>query len=375
MTAKIQDVFTTDQPKDAPAAVTTQEPAATHAPCDPAPVENKAPVAVNDAVMTNAGAAISVDVVANDTDADGDTLAVKAVGTASNGTTTIVDGKAVYTPNDGFSSTDSFVYTVVDGNGGSSNGVVEVKVEKAVDPTPTNTAPVAKDDAVTAKGGDVAVLDVLANDTDADGDKLTITNVGTPMQGTAKLNDDGTITYTANDDAKGTDSYEYTVSDGNGGTDTATITATFEEAPVDPHPANTAPVAKDDAVTAKGGDVAVLDVLANDTDADGDGIPDTREQVSALIGVASETGVPIDASPALPECVMKSVSQREEATILAASARARSRRENCPVVPGTSFSRSMMNCSRVLILPLSGATRPFADTGIGERRKMRADGR
>ncbi|MEM1317320.1 MAG: Ig-like domain-containing protein, partial [Pseudomonadota bacterium] len=148
----------------------------------------------------------------------------------------------------------------------------KLTTEALCDPAPVNVTPVAMNDAITAAPGDVAVLNVLANDTDADGDALTITNVGKPQQGTAVLNDDGTITYTANDDAKGTDSYTYTVSDGNGGSDTATITATFEEEeqPVDPHPANTAPVATDDSADTAQGEPIAIDVVANDTDADGD---------------------------------------------------------------------------------------------------------
>ena len=71
-------------------------------------------------------------------------------------------------------------------------------------------------------------IDVLANDTDIDGDALSIQGVGLPSNGTASVSA-GEITYTPDADYNGTDSFSYTVSDGNGGTDTATVTVTVSE--------------------------------------------------------------------------------------------------------------------------------------------------
>jgi Ca2+-binding RTX toxin-like protein len=68
------------------------------------------------------------------------------------------------------------------------------------------------------------VIRVLANDRDVDGDRLAVTAVTPPAQGTIVLNADGTVTYTAGDDFVGTDAFGYTVSDGKGGTATARVT-------------------------------------------------------------------------------------------------------------------------------------------------------
>ncbi len=94
-------------------------------------------------------------------------------------------------------------------------------------------------------------LDVLSNDRDAERDEISITNVSDPAHGTATLNSDGTIRYEPGTDHfgdprrhyVGPDSFTYTVSDGNGGTDTATVNIEVKdtkapEAPVIESPAN-----------------------------------------------------------------------------------------------------------------------------------------
>ncbi|WP_299157100.1 cadherin-like domain-containing protein, partial [uncultured Christiangramia sp.] len=77
------------------------------------------------------------------------------------------------------------------------------------------------------------------NDSDPDGDELTVTEVTQPGNGSAVINTDGTVTYSPNENFNGTDTFEYTISDGNGGTDTATVTVTIGAE-------NDAPVAVDD---------------------------------------------------------------------------------------------------------------------------------
>lgn len=89
---------------------------------------NTAPVAQDDTVTTTAGVAIAFDPLGNDSDPDGDALAVTAMGTAGNGTVALADGQWTYTPDDGFSGTDSFTYTVSDGDL-SDSATVTVTVE------------------------------------------------------------------------------------------------------------------------------------------------------------------------------------------------------------------------------------------------------
>ena len=67
---------------------------------------------------------------------------------------------------------------------------------------------------------------MLANDTDADGEPLTVTSMTRPASGTAKIRPDGSIRYRPRGGFTGTDTFTYTVSDGKGGLDTATVTVT-----------------------------------------------------------------------------------------------------------------------------------------------------
>ena len=147
-------------------------------------------------------------VLSNDTDADGDELIVTAVGAATNGEATLSeDGTVTYTPNAGFSGEDSFTYTVSDGEA-ETTGTVAVTVNNV------NEAPVAVDDTITTDE-DVAIdVPVLTNDTDADGDELSVTAVGTATNGEATLSEDGTVTYTPNAGFSGEDSFTYTVAYG-----------------------------------------------------------------------------------------------------------------------------------------------------------------
>ena len=119
-----------------------------------------------------------------------------------------------------------------------------VGASEASDPvtaTPVNTAPTAVDDATTTAEGMAVDIDVVANDTDLEGDTLQVTSVTMPSNGTAVIKPGSatTITYTPNAGFHGSDSFTYVASDGNGGTDTGTVTVTVTA--VDDEPANRSP--------------------------------------------------------------------------------------------------------------------------------------
>lgn len=95
---------------------------------------NNPPNAVNDAASTSQNTAVTVNVLANDTDADGNTLTVTTVGTAASGTTAIVTGGVRYTPNANFVGTDSFTYTINDGNSGTDTATVTMTVQNQAQP-------------------------------------------------------------------------------------------------------------------------------------------------------------------------------------------------------------------------------------------------
>lgn len=101
---------------------------------------------------------------------------------------------------------------------------------------PANRPPIAAADSTTTTPGTPVVISVLNNDSDPDGDPLTVTSIAQPANGTAVINPDGTITYTPNPGFVGTDTFTYTISDGRGGTATATITVTVSAAPPGPPP-------------------------------------------------------------------------------------------------------------------------------------------
>ena len=117
--------------KFAQIAIAMLETSAGHSEDDPT---NNSPTANDDSAQTTSGTAVSINVLANDTDADGDTLTISAVNTPQNGTAEIVSSSIVYTPGTGFTGTDTFEYTVSDGNGGTDTATVTVTVSS--DPIP-----------------------------------------------------------------------------------------------------------------------------------------------------------------------------------------------------------------------------------------------
>jgi hypothetical protein len=177
------------------------------------------PVAADDWIDTDGTTPVTVPVLANDADPDGPTHIVPAsvalVSGPAHGTATRnPDGSFTYTAAAGFTGTDSFRYTVTDDNGGTSlpaTAFVRVNV------------PTAADDFAQATGTTPVSIDVLANDTDPDGNSHlvsgSVTVVTAPSHGTATVNPaTGQITYTANAGWVGTDTFTYTVSDDNGAT-------------------------------------------------------------------------------------------------------------------------------------------------------------
>ena len=289
---------------------------------------NTPPTVVDDTAQTAFETAVLIEVLANDSDADGDDLTVTAVTTPTNGTAAITadaDGdntRVTYTPQSGYSGADTFDYTVSDGTD-TGTGTVSVTVDAAPAPQPTvtasfnqssitlgesvvltwssnnasecsgtpsidsmatggtktytpsstgsfevtvtctgaggsdedtasvtvtpasttNTAPVAVDDTAETVFLTAVEIAVLANDTDADGDDLSVTAVTTPANGTVAItsDDDGNktlVTYTPGSSHPGSDTFDYTVSDGTA-TDTGTVSVTVGFVKVTPNPSTT----------------------------------------------------------------------------------------------------------------------------------------
>jgi len=227
---------------------------------------NDAPVAVGDSYSVDEDNTLIVaapGVLGNDGDPDNDPLAAVLVSGPSNGTLTLNgDGSFTYTPDTNLNGTDSFSYKANDGTVDSNTVMVSITVN------PVNDRPVAVDDSATTDEDTAVTIEVLANDSDPDGDSLTVNGVTQGENGTVTSNPDGSVTYTPNPDFTGTDSFNYTISDGKSGTDTAIVTVIVTSV-------NDAPVVADDSYSTSEDvplTVAAPGVLGDDTDADGDSL-------------------------------------------------------------------------------------------------------
>jgi uncharacterized repeat protein (TIGR01451 family) len=181
---------------------------------------NQPPIAVNDSAVTSGTTPVSINVVANDSDPDGDTLTVISFSQPANGLVTFAGNVATYTAKINFTGTNTFNYTISDGNGNTASATVTVVVLPKV-----NRPPVAQDDSASTTGTTPVTISVLDNDFDLDGDTLTVVSFTQPANGTVTFSGN-VATYTANDSFFGTDTFTYTISDGHGNSATANVTVT-----------------------------------------------------------------------------------------------------------------------------------------------------
>ena len=276
---------------------------------------NDAPVANADAVTTSEDTPVTFDVRANDTDIDSAARTVTHINgsaIAAGGSVTLGDGGLVgmntdgtltYTPAPNANGTRSFSYTISDGDGGSASSTVNLTV------TPVNDAPVANPDSVTVNEDASVNFDVRANDTDIDGGSRTVTHInGSAISvggtvtlsdgGRVLLNSNGTLTYTPVANANGARTFDYTISDGQGGSATSSVNVTV-------NPVNDRPVAVNDVASATeaggvqngtGGQAATGNVLANDTDIDDTLLVVSAERTGAEAGsgTAGTVGSPLN---------------------------------------------------------------------------------
>ncbi|WP_282046081.1 Ig-like domain-containing protein [Roseibium album] len=277
---------------------------------------NSAPDAENDGYTVGEDGLLSgQNLLANDTDADGDGLSVASVNgsSASVGSQIVLDSGALLTVNadgtfsydqngafdhlgDEETATETFSYVASDGEGNSEPATVTITIEGSHD----NTAPVSADDSYTVgEDGLLSGQNLLANDTDADGDGLSVASVNGSSASVGSqivldsgalltVNADGTFSYDQNgafdhlgDEETATETFSYVASDGEGNSEPATVTITIEGS----HD-NTAPVSVDDSYSVgEDGLLSGQNLLANDTDADGDGL-----SVASVNGSSASVG-------------------------------------------------------------------------------------
>ena len=217
---------------------------------------NDLPMTSNISLTTDEDVAVTGQVTA--TDIDGDMLSYAVTAAPQNGVLILnaTTGEFTYTPNAFYNGTDSFVVTVNDSNGGTTTSTVTVGVASV------NNAPVAVADAITTDEDTAVVINVRANDSDIDGDFLTISAITQGTNGSVVIDAvSGNPIYTPNADFNGSDSFTYTISDGQGGTSTTTVSVTVNA--VDDPSVLIADVENIDEDTSLNGNV-----LDNDSDVD-----------------------------------------------------------------------------------------------------------
>ncbi len=229
---------------------------------------NSAPTAGDDAFSTDEDTPFTTgDVLDNDSDFEGDSLAVAAFDAVSTQGGTVTynnDGTFDYTPLADFNGVDSFTYDVTDGS-------LEDSATVTITVDPINDDPVAVDDhETTDEDTPFTTGDVLDNDSDVDGDTLTVSSFdATSVEGgTVSHNGDGTFDYSPPADFEGSDQFGYSVSDGNGGSASANVHISVGGV-------NDDPVANDDGYATDEDTVLVVpagDLQSNDTDTE-DGTP------------------------------------------------------------------------------------------------------
>jgi hypothetical protein len=217
---------------------------------------NDNPVSNNDTASTQENTPVTINVLANDTDSDGDSLAVQTANT-TNGSVSISNQNILtYTPTSNFNGIGLITYSVIDGQGASSEATVTVTVNAV------NDTPVGNNDTASTLEDTSVSIDVLANDTDSDGDSLAV-QTANATNGSVSISNQNILTYTPTSNFNGTGLVTYSVIDGQGATANATVTVTVNAVNDEPTASNdTAETAEDNSVT--------LNVLANDSDVDGD---------------------------------------------------------------------------------------------------------
>lgn len=206
------------------------------APTDPAspsaaatPPKNRPPQAVADVVRMQPNQSVAVNALANDTDPDGDKLTLVAASSPKPSVVgvKVAGGKLVVHTARNATGSVALSYRIADPHGATSTGRVTVTVV-APKPAP-NHAPVARPDKATVTAGTTSKITVLANDSDPDGDKLSLSVVGKASAGTARRSG-SKIRYTA-PGKPGTAKVSYAVKDARGAGATGVLTITIKAKP------------------------------------------------------------------------------------------------------------------------------------------------
>jgi hypothetical protein len=220
------------------------------------------PVASADNLTLDEDSPTDLNVLSNDSDPDGDALTVTSVSGASRGGLSInSDGTVRFAPSANYFGSDSFSYSISDGNGNSSTATATVTINSV------NDSPVAQDDSVTIPQDERIRVMVLENDQDVESETLSVVGTSIPANGRVSLTSGRIVEYIPDDGFFGVDVFTYTAKDGDGGTSVGRVEITVERE-------NRSPSAVSDSIYVQVADALPvrIDVLANDTDPDGDSV-------------------------------------------------------------------------------------------------------
>jgi hypothetical protein len=182
---------------------------------------NHLPQATDDFVNIEVDQVVTVMVLDNDSDEDGDSLTITSADPVF-GSVTYSDTEVVYTPKQNFIGNDNLVYGISDGSGGTAFANVFIIITRA-----PNQPPTALDDTAHTVTAQPVVITVLSNDSDPDGDNLQVT-AASSASGTVVINADNTITFTPAADFAGAALIDYTIRDAVGIEASAQVRVTID---------------------------------------------------------------------------------------------------------------------------------------------------
>ncbi|MBI2089680.1 MAG: tandem-95 repeat protein [Deltaproteobacteria bacterium] len=214
-------------------------------------VANGPPTATDQAVSTDEDTPVAVTLAGSDP--DGDALTFSVVSGPAHGALSGAAPNLTYTPDANFNGSDSFTFKANDGTADSNVATVSIAVN------PINDPPVAASQSITTP--EDTPINVTLSATDPDSGALTFSIVSGPAHGTLASN--GALVYTPSPNYNGPDSFTFKANDGAADSNVATVSITVNAV-------NDAPVAVDDTATTTAGTPVIINVVANDTDVDGD---------------------------------------------------------------------------------------------------------